>query len=85
MAVITNSAEGGTNGIVPTTGNTGGASGDASSFIFVGSDNAFAFSNAHPAHGTLGYQLSFGTTSNGNIQGPIKHLARLVVRRSFSV
>lgn len=78
MAVITNSAEGGTNGIVPTTGNTGGASGDASSFIFVGSDNAFTFSNAHPAHGTLGYRLSFGTTSNGNIRWDIAESGRLV-------
>ena len=75
---IINTAEGGTNGAVPTTGNTGGASGDAASLVTLGSGNTLLFTNYTPAHGNLGYEFNYGTTSNGHMRWAINEPNRLV-------
>jgi len=53
MTVLANTAEGGTDGVTLTAGNTGGASGDA----FQGFGGTPTFSNLHPATGTMGFRL----------------------------
>lgn len=80
MALVTNTAEGGVNGDTPTTANTGGASGSAASSAIVGNGNTLIFSNAYPAHGSLGYQFDYGTTSGGSLRWDISEANRLVYR-----
>lgn len=75
---IINTAEGGTNGTVPTTANTGGASGDAAAVVTVGTNNAITFSNENPAHGTLGYKMEFGTATGGSLRWNFSEPGRLV-------
>jgi PKD repeat protein len=57
MAHRTNSAEGGTNGVAVTAGNSGGASGTAFTTVNKNGAGAVTFDTAHPAHGTLAYHL----------------------------
>lgn len=52
---LTNNAEGGSDGVTVTTGNSGGASGSA--WDNPRGTNLPTFSNTHPAHGTLGYKF----------------------------
>ena len=54
MTLLTNSAEGGTNGTTVTTGNSGGASGQAFSAVTLNS-GTFIFSNAWAHGGSLSY------------------------------
>lgn len=61
MATISNTAEGGTNGTVATTANSGGASGDAFSAAGGGTDPVF--STAAAMRGTLGYSFTYPSTS----------------------
>jgi hypothetical protein len=58
--INSNTAEGGTNGVTVTTGNSGGASGDAFDNV-VGSPT---FSNAHPFTGSMGYYSPGGGTAS---------------------
>lgn len=76
---ITNTAEGGTSNTVPTTANTGGASGDAASLVNIGAGNALVFSDFIPAHGDMGYGFTYGTTSGGNVQWDIADADRVVL------
>ncbi|MGB4762070.1 MAG: hypothetical protein WBP12_01775 [Candidatus Saccharimonas sp.] len=80
MPIITNSAEGGSNNVVPTTGNTGGGSGTAATSVTVGTGNALIFSDAYPSHGSLGYQFDYGTTAGGSLRWNISESGRLVYR-----
>lgn len=57
MTTLTNSFEGGTNGTTITTGNSGGASGNAFDFVGVGAGATNEYSNAQAAGGTLSCQL----------------------------
>lgn len=57
MAIYTNTAEGGTNGVVASTANTGGASGT----IFDQVTGAVTFASSAALHGTLGYTASTAT------------------------
>lgn len=75
---ITNTAEGGTNSIVPTTANTGGASGDAADNVYIGTGNTLIFSNTYPAHGTMGYQFDYGTADGASLRWNISEQDRLV-------
>src|SRR5258706_6688481 len=63
--LLTNSAEGGTSGTNVTTGNSGGASGNAWDLVTAtgGTAGIITFDNAHAAHGALGYNLSIGVTA----------------------
>lgn len=59
MAIRTNTAEGGSNGVVITTGpQTGGSSGDAFNTITFGANSSVSFSNTHSMHGALSYKCS---------------------------
>lgn len=58
MAIIQNSAEGGTNGTTVTTGNSGGTSGTAFAQVTITGAPTCAFSSAVKAHGSLAYHLS---------------------------
>lgn len=57
MTTYTNNAEGGTSGTTVTTGNSGGASGNAWDLIAIGTASTLTFDNAHAAHGTLAYKI----------------------------
>lgn len=50
---LSNSFEGGSDETTLTTGNTGGASGDAFDTFFIGAGNALVFDTARAAHGSL--------------------------------
>lgn len=71
MAVKTNSFEGGTNGTGITSGNSGGASGDAFDFLVIGTGATVTFDNTRAAHGTLSARVTptASQTANGNWQG----------------
>jgi hypothetical protein len=62
---MSNTAEGGTPGAALSTGNSGGASGNAFSFVDKGSGASLVFATAAAAHGTLGYAVhgSSGTST----------------------
>src|SRR5436190_21171956 len=54
--LLSNSAEGGTNGTAVTTGNSGGGSGDAFN-TSTGVNGTRVFDNTQSAHGSLSYKL----------------------------
>lgn len=60
MALVQNSAEGGTNGTTVTTSNSGGTSGDAFGSVTITGTDApvLTFSNSVAAHGSLSYRAS---------------------------
>ena len=58
MTVLLNSFEGGTSGTTITTGNSGGASGNACDATTIGSGATLAFDNTHAAHGTLAMKVA---------------------------
>lgn len=60
MTLITNTAEGGTAGVVVTTANSGGSSGTAFSTVTAGHTT---FSSAAAGHGGLGYELTAASGS----------------------
>ena len=82
---VINTAEGGTADTVPTTGNTGGASGDAATVVNVGSGNTLLFSDFIPAHGSMGYGFTYGTTAGGNLQWDIADSGRVVFSFYMSI
>lgn len=61
MALVTNNAEGGSNGTTVTTGNSGGASGTA----FAAVNSGITFSTTQKAHGSLAYAFA-GTGATFN-------------------
>lgn len=61
MTLRANSAEGGSNGTTVTTGNSGGASGDAFNTVSIGTGGSATFTSASEAHGTLSYSLGSAT------------------------
>jgi len=58
MALKQNVAEGGSHGDTITTGNSGGASGDAFNALTIGASATLTWSNARPAHGSMGIKLT---------------------------
>ena len=62
MALVQNTAEGGTHGVVVTTGNSGGGSGTAFSEVVAG----VTFSNVQKMHGSLSYAMA-GAASTWNV------------------
>lgn len=58
----TNNAEGGSNGVTVTTGNSGGVSGNAFDVVNVGVGATVAFDNTRSAHGSLSYKIATGVT-----------------------
>lgn len=58
-----NTLEGGTNGTTVSTGNSGGASGDAFDLASAGSGATVAFENAQKAHGALSMAVATGGTA----------------------
>lgn len=73
MTQVSNSFEGGTNGVTVSTANSGGASGnafDATTVTTPGAGNSRTFDNAQKAHDTLSLKIvSGGTTSEANYVG----------------
>ena len=68
MTVITNTAEGGSDTTDVTTGNSGGASGDAFNLVQKPASGVVKFSTTKALHGTLSYQLATrGTAGNMGI------------------
>lgn len=61
--VLHNDFEGGSDETTITTGNSGGASGDAFTLVNIGSGNALKYDTAHAAHGLLSARLDLGTSS----------------------
>lgn len=57
MAQYANSAEGGSSGTTVTTGNSGGASGDAWTAVTIAGGDGLTFDNTHAAHGNLAYKI----------------------------
>src|SRR5690606_5281973 len=55
--ILRNSAEGGTDETGVTTGNSGGASGDAWSQVVLGTGSAIVYDSAQAAHGDLAYSI----------------------------
>src|SRR4051812_41296696 len=66
MTLVGNNAEGGTNGVTVTTGNSGGASGTAFSSVLNGA--TLKFDNTQAAHGTLSYHVVTTTTETVQFQ-----------------
>ncbi len=58
MAVLQNNAEGGTVGVTVTTGNSGGASGDAFNQVTITGASSCVFANNVSAHGTQSYRIT---------------------------
>jgi len=58
MALKQNVAEGGSHGDTITTSNSGGASGDAFNALTIGASATLTWSNARPAHGSMGIKLT---------------------------
>jgi hypothetical protein len=54
---LSNTAEGGTNGVAATTANSGGASGNAFTAFPLGTNTAINFSSAQAANGSLAYAI----------------------------
>lgn len=65
--LLQNTAEGGTNGTALTSGNSGGASGTA--FSFLTGTNTVVFSNVSPMHGSLCYTIDATTDTSSRIAG----------------
>ena len=71
MAVVVNTAEGGTDGVAVSTGNSGGASGNAFEKLTVAGTGTVTFDDAHVAHGSMaiktanvaGDEATFGWSS----------------------
>lgn len=61
--MVTNNAEGGSNGTAVTTANSGGASGTAFDSLGSGTGSAITFDNAHAAHKSLSYKIVTGTST----------------------
>jgi hypothetical protein len=58
---LSNNAEGGSDETTVTTGNSGGASGDAWDVVDLGGTSPqLVFDSAHPAHGAMGYRFTQG-------------------------
>ncbi|MER5649596.1 hypothetical protein [Streptosporangium sp. NPDC002524] len=63
MPTLNNSLEGGADGATITTGNSGGASGDAFGAATVDAGASLIYTTAHAAHGSVGAQVSTGVGS----------------------
>lgn len=61
--LLANTAEGGTNGVAATPGNTGGASGDAFNTVTIGTAATLAPDSSTSAHGALSYSIATAGTS----------------------
>lgn len=70
MALLTNTAEGGTNGTGATTGTTGGGSGDSFATSIPGASTASTcvFSTAQKAHGSLSYLFTTKPSDSSYLQ-----------------
>lgn len=66
MTVLTNSAEGGTSGATVTTGNSGGASGDAWSGVAINA-GAVTYDNTRAHTGALSYKIVGATSGNNHL------------------
>ena len=60
--MITNNAEGGSNGTSATAGNTGGASGDAFAAVSLSGASTCTFSGEQAAHGAMSYKMGTNGT-----------------------
>jgi hypothetical protein len=63
VTLLTNNFEGGSNGSTITTGNSGGASGNAWDTITIGTSAVDVYDNSQAAHGSLSCKLSTAATS----------------------
>lgn len=63
--LLTNSAEGGTNGTTVSTGNSGGASGTAFDAVTVGASTTVAYDSGNPGHGSLAIKMDAASGSAG--------------------
>lgn len=66
---VNNNAEGGTDLTTITTGNSGGASGDAFGDVVIGSGGTLTFASDQEAHGSLSLKLSVGSFGNSTYFG----------------
>jgi hypothetical protein len=66
MTLLTNSAEGGTNGITVSTSNSGGASGNAFDATSIPAGGSLNYSSTQAAHGTLSIQCATSTIAAGD-------------------
>ncbi len=67
---LNNNAEGGSAGVQVTTGNSGGASGDAFEQVTAAANgSSTTFDTTHPSHGSLGYKLVGGNPAGTNLIG----------------
>lgn len=73
-----NTAEGGTNGVTVTTGNSGGASGDAFNAV----SGSPQFSNAHPFAGSMGYYAP-GSGSAASVGWDLTAMGTYGVKMAF--
>lgn len=82
MALQTNSAEGGTNGVTPSTGNSGGASGDAFAVSIPGAstNSTCVYSTAQKAHGSLAYLFTTKPSDTSYVQWSVTPGGSLSVR-----
>jgi len=62
--LLTNSAEGGTNTTTASTGNSGGASGNAWDGINIPANTTLTYSSTQAMHGTLSYHFTSATTAS---------------------
>lgn len=81
MAQKTNTAEGGSNGVTVTTGNSGGASGDAWDAVQIGASAGLTYTTAEKANGSVGYSMSTaGTSTTCYLRWTGFNLARVFMR-----
>lgn len=64
MTLLTNTAEGGSNGTAVTTGNSGVASGTAFTVVSAGTGGTITYSSTTPHHGSLCYDFDQSTAAN---------------------
>lgn len=83
MTLKTNDAEGGTDGVATSTGNSGGASGTAWDIVNINAGSTFHYESTGAIHGTMSYQVSSTTTATNPLAGWTDTAANQAVARVY--
>lgn len=80
MSAGANNAEGGSNGVTVTVGNSGGGSGAAFNSVIANGASTITFDNSNPAHGTFAYKLACANTQTTYLGWTFTAAGTIVVR-----
>jgi hypothetical protein len=83
MTLKTNSAEGGTDGVATSTGNSGGTSGTAWDLVNINAGSFFEYDNASPIHGAMSYRNGSTTAATTPLVGWNDSVAAVAAARLY--